>query len=256
MKTFLTEYELIDKYLGGLNRGEVTLIGGRPQMGKTSLALQIALNVARQGTKVVYFSAEASSVELELRIISFISGIPYVKICKWDLTDEEWELFKSAAKEVKDLPISFHYCGDLMYVKYWWEHERPDTKLIIYDYYQVIHKNPTQLKGSTPNLTPVEYLIEIKKIAKRFKNPVIVLTQLSGKLERRKDKRPKIEDIRIKKLSETAYDQAILLYRDVYYESEAPRDKAELIGVCRTKQIEKTCNVSWNWDKGGFEEIQ
>ena len=96
-----------------------------------------------------------------------------------------------------------------------------------------------ETKDCTPDLTPVEYLRELKRIAKKHKAPMIVLTQRSRNLERRKDKHPKIKDIRVKNLSADAYDQAFLLYREAYYDIDAPRNKAEIIGISEKKGIKK-----------------
>ena len=253
-KTLLAGYELIDKDLGGLKSGEVTLIGGRPAMGKTSLALQIALNVARDGNKVCFFSAESSPVELEMRLISIISNIPYMKIRKWDLTDYEWGLFRKATEKFKDLPIRFLYADTLHTIKFWLnENEFSNPDLIIYDYLQLIHKKCGQTRDSLPYNTPIKFLNKFKKIAKKYKIPVIVLTQLSEKTEKSKNKRPKINDFRIKNLSDDSYDQAILLYREALYNPDASWDKAEFVGISKIKQIEVICEVLWNSEIGIFE---
>ena len=125
--------------------------------------------------------------------------------------------------------------------------------LIIYDYLQLIHKKCGQTRDSLPYNTPIKFLNKFKKIAKKYKIPVIVLTQLSEKTEKRKNKRPKINDLRIKNLSDDSYDQAILLYREALYNLDASLDKAEFIGISRIKQIEVICEVLWNSEIGIFE---
>ncbi len=119
----------------------------------------------------------------------------------------------------------------------------------------MIHDNITETNDGTPDNTPAEYLRKLKRIAKKHKTAMIVLTQLSRKLERRRDKHPRITDIRVDNLSGGVYDQAILIYRDAYYDIDAPRDKAELIGVCEKRNLKKTCGVLWNDEKGVFEQL-
>ena len=126
-------YELIDKDFGGLKTGEITLIGVRPGMGKTSLALHIALNVARDGGNVLFFAAESCAAELELKVIALVSGISIKKIHDWNLTDEEWEIFKNATKMLKKLPIRFIHSDTLDEIKYFCE-DTGKVDLIVFDY--------------------------------------------------------------------------------------------------------------------------
>lgn len=249
-KTVLTGYEIFDKDFGGLKSGEITLIGGRPGMGKTLIVLQIVLNVARSGGHVIFFTAGIGPTELELRLISMVTGIPFMKIRGWNLTDLEWDLFKKATIEIKNLPIQVIYADNVRMMRHWCDKTEAPVDLIIFDYLQLIHKNIVETKDCTPDLTPVEYLRELKRIAKKHKAPMIVLTQLSRNLERRKDKHPRIKDIRVKNLSADAYDQAFLLYREAYYNIDAPRNKAEIIGISEKKGIKKTREVLWNPEKG------
>lgn len=254
-KTLLSGYEMIDKDFGGLRSGEVTLIGGRPFMGKTALALQIALNVAESGKKVLFISEESSPVELELRLISIISNISIFEIKRWNLTDFEWEVFKSSARKIKGLPIRFCSAESIKKIKYLLK-EETCSDLIIYDYLQLIHKDSEVRSSGTPDFTPVEFLYRFKKIAKHNNIPVIVLSQLSRKPDKRKDKHPKIKDIRVNPFSKDAYDQAILLYREYYYDKMASRNKAEFLGISNTKKIKKTCEMFWNDNKNIFEDYR
>ena len=251
-KAIYTGYEMIDKDFGGLKSGEVTLIGGRPSMGKTSLALQIALNAAKNGESVFFITAENSPIELELRLASIISGTEMNKIRMWDLTDSEWEVFRKTIREVKELPIHFIHTDTMQMIRHCLE-ENKEVDMIVFDYLQLIHNSITETKDGTLELTSVEFLNEFKKIAKKKKVPVVVLSQLSRRLEKRKDKHPKVGDFRIDNLTEDDFDQAFLLYRDAYYDIDAPKDKAELIGVFPKKGLKETKAISWNYETGIFE---
>ncbi len=253
-ETLLTGFEAIDKDFGGLRPKEVTLIGGRPAMGKTTLALQIALNVARSGKSVLYIAAEGGPVETSIRLASIISEIPFSKIRTWDLTDDEWDLFRKTVEEIKRLPIQFYYTDIMQMIRCRSDDDtKPQADLVIFDYLQLIKSNKTGSKDVAQNRAPRKYLREFKKIAKNHKIPVVVLSQLSRKLERRKDKHPTIKDFRVKKLSVDLFDQVFLLYRDGYYDLNAPADKAELIGVCPKRNLKKTGTIRWNSEKSIFE---
>lgn len=246
-KTIFTGVDIIDKDLGGLKSGEVTLIGGRPGMGKTTLALQIALNVAKTGRRVLFFSAESSRVELKLRLISIISGIPPINLLNWDLTDDEWELFKRTTGTLRELPIQFFHADTLYGIKYLCkEYIGDSTDILIYDYLQHIRMDYSDNNVGKSYNTPVELLLKFKKIAKKYEIPVIVLTQLSKKLEKREDRHPKVKDIRVKDLSGHAYDNAVLIYRADYYDIDDTDGTAELTVVRKAAQVKKTCKTTWN----------
>lgn len=252
-KIIYTGYEKIDKEIGGLGSGEVSLIGGRPSMGKTALALTIALNVAKSGKSVTFFSAECSPVENELRLASMISGIPYYNIWKWNLTDEEWDLFKITMRDIKKLPIRFLYTETIQQMKYACDNIVQTNDLIVFDYLQLIRYKLTELKDSTQELTPNNYLKEFKKLARKYKAAVIVTSQLARKLERRKDKHPMISDLRIEDPFTADYEQAFLIYREVIYDPSASNDSAEMTVMCPKKGLEETFTLSWNVDKCLFE---
>ncbi|MCR5129336.1 MAG: AAA family ATPase [Lachnospiraceae bacterium] len=252
-KRIYTGYEEIDKEIGGLCSGEVTLIGGKPSMGKTALALKIALNVAKSGKSVTFFSAESSPVENELRLASMISGIPYYNIWKWNLTDEEWDLLKITMRDIKKLPIRFLYTETIQQMKYACDNITQTNDLIVYDCLQLIRYKLTEIKDSTQELTPNDYSKEFKRLARKYNAAVIVTSQLARKLDRRKDKHPKISDLRIENPYSADYDQAFLIYRESLYDLDAPNDSAEMTIVCLKKDLKETYMLSWNVDKCLFE---
>ena len=252
-KTVISGFEMIDKDFGGLKSGEVTLVGGRPGMGKTAFALQIALDAAKKGKSVCFFSAENSPVDLELHLGSIISGIATYKIRNWDMSDKEWNLFKKIMRKVKELPIHFVYTDTIQMMKYWCADENNAVDLIIFDYYQLVKYSFTETKDAAVDLTSVDYLIEFKKLAKKYMVPVIVLSQLNRRIEKRKNKHPSFDDFRIDNLTEEYFDNALLIYRDAYYDLDAPCDKAELIGIYPKKCIKAKQEIKWNNEKCGFE---
>ena len=246
----MTGFKMIDNEFGGLWNKEVTLIGGRPAMGKTSFALNIALNVAmKEKRKVLFISAERGIADMELRLLSMLSGIPLIRIRKWEMSDEEWKLFIKTVNEVKNLPIEFRYATTIWAIKYFAKSLKEEGfDLLVFDYIQLINKDCYERRERTV----CENLIQFKKLAKKYDVPVVVLTQLSKKLEKRKDRHPRIKDIKGRGIKKEYYDQAFLLYREWYYDIDAPSSTAELIGFCndnKTRLIEK---MDWSFDNCSF----
>ena len=252
-RTINTGFGAIDKSFGGLRSGEVTLIGGRPSMGKTSLVLQIALNAAKAGKNVLFFTAGLSPVELELKLASILSGIDMSKIRSWNMNNGEWELFRENIRDVKELPIHFIHTDTIQMIKFMCADKDNTADLVIFDYLQLVHLAYAETEKCTQDLTCLDYLKEFRKLAKKHNVPVVVLSQLSRKLEKRRDKRPRVGDFRIDNLTDADYDQAFLLYREGYYDYDAPRDIAELSGIWPKKKLKETFELKWNYDKGIFE---
>lgn len=252
-RTINTGLEGIDNKFGGLRSGEVTLIGGRPSMGKTSLVLQIALNAAKAGKNVLFFTAGLSPVELELKLTSIISGIDMSKIRQWNMNDDEWNLFRGTIGDVKELPIHFVHTNTIQMIKLMCADKNNAADLVIFDYLQLVHLEYAETEKCTQDLTCLDYLKEFRKLAKKHNVPAVVLSQLSRRLEKRKDKHPRVADFRIDNLTDADYDQAFLLYREGYYDYDAPRDTAELTGICPKKKLKETMKLKWNYDKGIFE---
>ncbi|MCR5768668.1 MAG: DnaB-like helicase C-terminal domain-containing protein [Lachnospiraceae bacterium] len=176
-------------------------------------------------------------------LASMLSGIPYYNIWKWDLTDEEWDLLKVTMREIKQLPIRFLYTDTFQMIKYACDDKTQPSDLIVFDYLQLIHYGFTETRDGTQDLTPNDYLKEFKKLARKYKAAVIVTSQLARKLERRKDKHPRISDLRIENLTADDYDQAFLIYREAYYDLDAPKDSAELTVVCPKKAVKETVKL-------------
>ena len=245
-----TGYSFIDDEFGGLKPGELTLIGGRPAMGKTSLALNIALHVAQDGKRVLFFCPASSRTDMELRLVSMISGIPMRRIRNWSLSDLDWDLFHETVQQVQGLPIVFYPYETIPLIKYGFKEmgKKEGIDLIIFDYLQLIHRDITEKEERNTN----ENLQYLKKAAKKRNVPAIVLTQLSRKLEFRKDKHPRKKDIHRMGIADKSYDQAFLLYRDAYYDIDAPKDSAELIGIRTNNKEIVVGTMCWDWETAAF----
>ena len=252
--TVFTGYSLIDNTFGGLKPGEVTIIGGRPAMGKSSLALNIALHAAtRENKNVLFISVENSRELMEQKLTSLISGIPLQKIRTFSLSDAEWDSFRNTIQYVQSLPIYFCPYQAVETVsqirdvcKYFANAEKMD--LVIIDYLQLV----TEYTGKES--TTEEKLKKIQKTARKFNVPIVVLTQLSRTLEERKDKHPKRKDLTRVGIKKDCFDQAFLLYREGYYHRNASENDAELIGIGH----ETKCSgkLLWYPEIGSFQNIR
>ncbi len=230
----------LDKKLGGLNPSDLLILAGRPSMGKTSLATNIAFNIAKahrrgrlpdggegsvEGGVVGFFSLEMSAEQLAARILSEASEIPSEQIRRGDMTEGEFRRFVEAAKSLESCPLYIDDTPALPISQVAARARRlkrtHGLDVLIIDYLQL-------LKGSSKE-NRVQEVSEItqglKAIAKELNIPVVALSQLSRQVESREDKRPQLSDLRESGSIEQDADVVMFVYRDEYYkEREKPGD--------------------------------
>jgi replicative DNA helicase len=230
----------LDKKLGGLHPSDLLILAGRPSMGKTSLATNIAFNIAKafkrgqlpdggegavEGGVVGFFSLEMSAEQLAARILSEASEVPSDQIRRGDMTEQEFRRFVEAAKSLEACPLYIDDTPALPISQVAARARRlkrtHGLDVLIIDYLQL-------LKGSSKE-SRVQEVSEItqglKAIAKELNIPVIALSQLSRQVESREDKRPQLSDLRESGSIEQDADVVMFVYRDEYYkEREKPGD--------------------------------
>ena len=230
----------LDKKLGGLHPSDLLILAGRPSMGKTSLATNIAFNIAKahrrgvlpngdqgsvQGGVVGFFSLEMSAEQLAARILSEAAEIPSEQIRRGDMTEGEFRRFVEAAKSLETCPLFIDDTPALPISQVAARARRlkrtHGLDVLIIDYLQL-------LKGSSKE-NRVQEVSEItqglKAIAKELNIPVVALSQLSRQVESREDKRPQLSDLRESGSIEQDADVVMFVYRDEYYkEREKPGD--------------------------------
>ena len=230
----------MDKKLGGLHPSDLLILAGRPTMGKTSLATNLAFNIAKaqrrgrlpdgtegsvEGGVVGFFSLEMSAEQLAARILSEASEVPSEQIRRGDMTEIEFRRFVEAAKALEACPLYIDDTPALPISQVAARARRlkrtHGLDVLIIDYLQL-------LKGtSKENLVPdvSEITQGLKAIAKELSIPVIALSQLSRQVESREDKRPQLSDLRESGSIEQDADVVMFVYRDEYYrEREKPGD--------------------------------
>ena len=229
----------LDKQLGGLHPSDLLILAGRPSMGKTSLATNIAFNVAKaykkglktdgtegalDGGVVGFFSLEMSAEQLAARILAEASEISSHKIRQGDLTEGEFRRFVDAAKELEACPLFIDDTPALPISQLAARARRlkrtHGLDLLIIDYLQLC-------RGMSDNRVNeiAEISMGMKAIAKELNIPVIALSQLSRQVESRDDKRPQLSDLRESGSIEQDADVVMFVFREEYYkEREKPGD--------------------------------
>ncbi|MDX1782294.1 MAG: replicative DNA helicase [Thalassovita sp.] len=229
----------LDKQLGGLHPSDLLILAGRPSMGKTSLATNIAFNVAKaykrglkhdgtegavDGGVVGFFSLEMSAEQLAGRVLAEASEISSHKIRQGDMTEEEFRRFVQAAKDLEACPLFIDDTPALPISQLAARARRlkrtHGLDLLVIDYLQLC-------RGMSDNRVNeiAEISMGMKAIAKELNIPVIALSQLSRQVESRDDKRPQLSDLRESGSIEQDADVVMFVFREEYYkEREKPGD--------------------------------
>ena len=217
-------FEDLDNMLGGLQNSDLIILAGRPSMGKTALATNIAFNAAKyfsneeEKASAVMFSLEMSAEQIGLRILAEQAKIPSDKLRKGDLNERDSLELSNAYQEIHKLNFFFDDSPNLTVSELRSKLRRYknnyNIKLVLIDYLQLIKP-----EGSRDNR--VNELSEItrnlKQLAKEFDLPVISLSQLSRQVENRDDKRPLLSDLRESGSIEQDADVVMFIYRESYY---------------------------------------
>ncbi|MBX9911180.1 MAG: replicative DNA helicase [Beijerinckiaceae bacterium] len=220
----------LDEALGGLQRSDLLIIAGRPGSGKTSLATNIAFNVAKdlrekridgQKTGVVaFFSLEMSRAQLAARVLSEHCRVSGWRIRKGKVSQPEIESFVNAGRDLGSLPIQIDQTGEIPVASLAMRaralKKKLGIELIVVDYLQLVKASA---RGRNDNRVQevTEITGALKGLAKELDVPVIALSQLSRKVEERDDKRPMLSDLRESGSIEQDADAVIFVYRDEYY---------------------------------------
>ena len=214
----------LDNMLGGLQNSDLIILAGRPSMGKTALATNIAFNAAKfyssdeEKGSVVMFSLEMSAEQIGLRILAEQSKIPSDKLRKGELTEKDSIALSDTYKEIHKLKFFFDDSPNLTVSELRSKLRRYknnyNIKLVLIDYLQLI--KPEGNKDNRVNELS-EITRNLKQLAKEFDLPVVSLSQLSRQVESRDDKRPLLSDLRESGSIEQDADVVMFIYRESYY---------------------------------------
>ena len=222
----------LDDRLGGLHNSDLLIIAGRPSMGKTSLATNIAFNAAQKlqesGKKssVAFFSLEMSSEQLSTRILAEQSRIKSNDIRRGRISDEQFDKFIETSKNISELPLYIDETPAISIAALSNRARRIKRvyglDLIVVDYIQLMRAVHSFKDGRVQEISEITQ--GLKALAKELSVPVLALSQLSRAVEQRDDKKPILSDLRESGSIEQDADVVMFVYREAYYlQSKEPR---------------------------------
>jgi replicative DNA helicase len=221
----------LDDRLGGLHKSDLVIIAGRPSMGKTALATNIAFNAAKniqqKGEKgsIAFFSLEMSSEQLSTRILAEQSRIKSNDIRRGKISEEQFDKFIETSKDISELPLYIDETPAITIAALSNRARRIKRlyglEMVVIDYIQL-------MRASNSNNGRVQEISEItqglKALAKELAVPVLALSQLSRAVEQRDDKKPQLSDLRESGSIEQDADVVMFVYREAYYlQGKEPR---------------------------------
>ena len=244
-----TGLSAVDRKITGLNKSDLILLAARPGMGKTSFALNVALNVAKSEEKTVaVFSLEMSREQLATRLLSSEACVESGRLRTGSLRETDWEKIAAAASVLNKVDIRIDDNPMLSVADMNAKCRRIDgLALVVIDYLQLMTSASGNNRGGENRQQMVSDMSRMLKImAKELNVPVICLSQLSRANEKRDDKRPMLSDLRESGAIEQDADIVLFLYRDDYYnEDSEKRNIAECI-VAKNRHGE-TGKVELRW---------
>ena len=223
----------LDDKLGGLHQSDLIIIAGRPSMGKTSLATNIAFNAAKnlqdsgKKSSIAFFSLEMSSEQLSTRIISEQARISSNDIRQGRISDDQFDKFLETSKNIADLPLFIDETPALsiaaMSNRARRIKRRSGLDMIVVDYIQLMRGTTFNKDGRVQEISQITQ--GLKAIAKELAVPVVALSQLSRQVEQRDDNKPQLSDLRESGSIEQDADVVMFVYREAYYlQRKQPRE--------------------------------
>jgi replicative DNA helicase len=234
-----TGYVDIDKMTSGLQPGDLIVVAGRPSMGKTALALNIAEHVAvDNGLPVAVFSMEMSATQLAMRMLGSIARVDQHKMRTGRLSDKEWGDLSEAMGKLHETPIYIDEAGALTALEVRARARRLKRQysklgLIVIDYIQLMSASS---QGENRATEISEISRSLKGMAKELDVPVIALSQLNRAVDQRPDRRPVMSDLRESGAIEQDADIIMFIYREVVYKPDLPEDQRAIAEVIIGKQ--------------------
>lgn len=229
-----TGFQNVDDKINGFKQGDLIVIAGRPAMGKTTFALNVATSNALAGKNVLIFSLEMTNEQLLKKVISSMSKVPMDSILKNTMSDTQKVDFMKSMKEIDETSL---YIFDNSPITIETLVNKTNSlavskklHLIVVDYLQLLmtsSKAPTNSDSRAASMTYISNLL--KGLAKQVSCPIIALSQLNRGVEGRTDKRPVLSDLRDSGSIEQDADMVAMLYRDGYYTENHNDTSAEII---------------------------
>ena len=225
----------LNKITNGLHKADLILLAARPSMGKTALALNIAVNAARDNNNVVIFSLEMSKVQLGNRLLSTASGVNSFYLNTGNLTDDDMNKLVNALQELEYMKLFIDDTPGITLLEMRSRARRIKHEygldLIVIDYLQLMQGGTSRLAEQNRQQEISEISRNLKALARELNVPILALSQLSRSVEMRAEKKPQLSDLRESGSLEQDADIVMFLYRDEYYNRDEASSEniAELI---------------------------
>lgn len=232
-----TGFKMLDSMLGGLQKSDLIILGARPGMGKSGMALSIAENAAvKHGVRVALFSLEMSKEQMAQRLLSMRTGIDSHRLRLGQVSsDEEWNILMEAANELAEAPI---YIDDTPSVNVHEVRSKATAlmvdgglDLLIIDYLQLMTGDGKKSDNREQEIGKISR--SLKALAKELNIPILALSQLSRAVEARADHRPMLSDLRDSGSVEQDADVVLFIYREDYYVEDTDRQNIADILVAK-----------------------
>ena len=215
----------LDEKLGGLHKSDLIILAGRPSMGKTALATNIAYHAAKtimsrqEKSSVAFFSLEMSSEQLSTRILSEQARIRSDDIRRGKVTEEEINRYIETSRNIYNLPLFIDETPAITIATLSNRARRIKrlfgVSLIVVDYIQLMRSNSNKMEGRVQEISEITQ--GLKALAKELGVPILALSQLSRAVEQRDDKQPQLADLRESGSIEQDADVVMFVYREAYY---------------------------------------
>ena len=263
-----TGFTDLDKLLGGLHSSDLVILAGRPGMGKTALATNVAFTaakhytptrapdgrvIAEDGAVVGFFSLEMSAEQLATRVLSEESGVPSDRIRRGDVSQGDFDQFVRASQKLASVPLFIDDTPALTISGLRTRARRlmrqQGLGLIIIDYLQLL-RGSNEGRGAESRVQEISEITRgLKTLAKELNVPVLALSQLSRAVEQREDKRPQLADLRESGSIEQDADVVMFVFREEYYlqrqqPTQGPEEKDEKFSD-RLEQWTRNCERAY-----------
>ncbi|MBQ2755791.1 MAG: replicative DNA helicase [Oscillospiraceae bacterium] len=253
-----TGYSELDTILTGLNKSDLLIVAGRPGMGKTTFALNIAANVAfEQKRTVVVFSLEMSSEQLTSKIFSSQAAISSKAFRTGQMSSNEWVRLIETIQVVSKSPIYMDDTSSITVAEMKAKLRRiPDLGLVVIDYLQLMTSGSGGKRSENRVQEVSDITRSLKIMARELNVPIIVCSQLSRGVAGRQDKRPMLSDLRESGSIEQDADIVMMIHREAYFDQNAENGNlAELIVAKNRHGETATVNLGWDGVHSRFQQV-
>ena len=252
-----TGFTDLNSLLGGFQKSDLVLLAARPSMGKTALAVNLAVNAAKAGKKVAMFSLEMSKTQIGQRILAAFAQMNLSSLFKGELEGTDLVNLITASNELSNYNLHIDDTAAISLIELKAKLRRLKMEegldLVVIDYLQLMTTGE-RIENRVQEISQISR--GLKAIAKELDVPVLALSQLSRALEQRPDKRPKLSDLRESGAIEQDADIVMFLYRDYVYnkETENPNLAEVIVSKHRTGPI-GVVNLIWKDEYTRFFDV-